>query len=164
MPPGCGKDFLLKIKNTYVASIDPRCAYAVMKDEKIFVSFPLRNVGRGLAQVKGVKLPSFWGLRLKDGDNLTIRKPQVPAGETTRIDLAVDKGKDLWRLKERVANGECFPVEVSYSDRSGSQELRVCVRLSRGHDGQRYVNVLKHDRGRLARAYRAATRGGIIRR
>jgi hypothetical protein len=147
VPPG--KFFFLDFRDgTHKPRIEALCAYASKEEAGVFISFPLRNVGPGLAQIKKVELesPDF----KLEGKNVTIRKPQVPAGETTRIDIAVLKDEGSLELGEEIC------VRVNYSDGSGSQRPSVSVRLSPGHRcKQRYVNILDHHRSWTRRKRRS---------
>jgi hypothetical protein len=129
------------------AWIDPRRACTFEEDGGVFISFPLRNVGRGLAQIEKVKLRG--SSRLQDNLNappgctryFVIRKRQVPAGETVRIDIVVKNKKERPALKEPVS------VDVKYFDTSRSQERWVSVQLLSPRDGEsecRYVRILNH--------------------
>ena len=133
----------------HVVWIDPRWAYARNTSKGVFVSFPLRNVGPGLAQIERVELPDFPDLQLRDSldapdchQHFVIRKRQVPAGETVRIDIVMlgEKGPSVLEGKTPLS------VDVGYFDTSRSQKRSVHVELSPGRDQPccRYVRVLKH--------------------
>jgi hypothetical protein len=104
--------------------IDSRAVYVRFAEGLVYVSLPLRNVGRGLAiiDVAGVELS---GSALRD---MIIFEPvasasRVPPGETTRINLMKVYDKDA-EIK-----GE-WSVSVPYRDFAGGQATTAEITLA----------------------------------
>ena len=108
--------------------VDPRSAFVLFEAGQIFLSVPLRNVGRGLAVIEGGRVELSGPLvgPHKDG---AIQREHVPVGETTRVDLVVtyrtEQGSDL--AAEVGMHGVTWQLTVPYCDFAGGQ--RTIVRL-----------------------------------
>ncbi len=118
-----------KLPGIVARFFDPRTAFVQFQGGKIFLSVPLRNVGRGLAVIDGdgVELagPLVGALEYR-----MIQRPHVPVGETTRIDLIA--GAHRWQhayevVPGRVMFGISWQLAVPYLDVAGEQ--RTTARL-----------------------------------
>jgi hypothetical protein len=108
---------------------DPRAAFVLFQAGKIYLSVPLRNVGRGLALIDGGGV-DLTGPMVGSLEYRTIQRAHVPVGETTRIDLITvylkQKASDLAE-PGRTMRGITWQVLVPYLDFAGEQ--RSVVRL-----------------------------------
>ena len=110
---------------------DPRTAFVLFQGGKIFLSIPLRNVGRGLAVIDGdgVKLT---GSLIGDTEWRTIQRHHVPVGETTRIDFITvahrwDHSYEV--VPGRVMFGIAWELAVPYLDFAGEQRTIARVQI-----------------------------------
>jgi hypothetical protein len=108
---------------------DPRTAFVLFQAGKIFLSVPLRNVGRGLAVIAGDDV-ELTGSLVGDIEWRTIQRHHVPVGETTRIDLITvahrwDNSCEV--VPGRVMFGIAWELAVPYVDFAGEQ--RTIARL-----------------------------------
>jgi len=108
---------------------DPRTAFVLFQGGKIFLSIPLRNVGRGLAVIDGAGV-ELTGSLVGDIEWRTIQRHHVPVGETTRIDLITvahpwDNSYEV--TPGRVMFGIAWELAVPYLDFAGEQ--RTIARL-----------------------------------
>jgi hypothetical protein len=95
---------------------DPRFVFVLIEKGHVFISVPLRNVGRGLAVIDGGGV-ELGGAALGAMEYRTIRRYHVPVGESTRIDLIMG-----YRMNERIsAPGEVWTLTVPYADFAGEQ-------------------------------------------
>lgn len=117
--------------------IDPRSVFVLFQAMKIYISVPLRNVGRGLAVIDGgnveLRGPLVGALEYR-----TIQRYHVPVGETTRIDLIAtylrQQARDL-TTQGHTLRGIVWELLVPYTDFAGQQ--RTVSRLEmvcRGDD------------------------------
>jgi hypothetical protein len=110
---------------------DPRTAFVLFQAGKIFLSVPLRNVGRGLAVIDddGVELA---GPLVGTLEHRMVQRRHVPAGETTRIDLIT--GAYHWEnsyevLPGRVMFGIGWQLAVPYLDFAGQQRTTAMLQI-----------------------------------
>jgi hypothetical protein len=116
---------------------DPRTVFVLFQAGKIYLSAPLRNVGRGLAVITGDGI-ELAGPLVGAVEHQTIQRHHVPVGETTRIDLIA--GAHQWTASVeavlgRPAFGIAWQLTVPYCDFAGQQ--RTVARLQivcRGED------------------------------
>jgi hypothetical protein len=106
---------------------DPRTAFVWFEAGKIYVSVPLRNVGRGLAVIDdgGVEMtgPLFGTI-----EHRTSQRHHVPVAETTRIDLiAVYLSQQASDPPASTLRGVLWQLAVPYCDFAGAQ--RTVARL-----------------------------------
>ena len=120
------------------ALFDPRTAFVSLEADKIHLSVPLRNVGRGLAVIDGdgveVTGPLVGALEYR-----AIQRPHVPVGETTRVDMITgylrEQGGDLGEQGHTFV-GIAWELSVPYHDFAGEQRTVARLRLiCRGDDG-----------------------------
>jgi hypothetical protein len=109
--------------------VDPRSAFVLFEGDKIFLSIPLRNVGRGLAVIDGDGV-ELAGPRVGALEYQTIQRRHVPVGETTRIELVT--GALGWQdsyeaVPGRAMFGIAWQLAVPYMDFAGQQ--RTTARL-----------------------------------
>jgi hypothetical protein len=98
--------------------VDPRLADVVFDNRFTYVSVPLRNIGRGLATVTAV-------VTTKEGDTVTgwqATRPNVPPGETTRVDFILDIGGPEQQPQE-------LSFLVAYSDIEDGKPVGARVTL-----------------------------------
>lgn len=69
-----------------IEDFDPRTVFVSFESGKIYISAPLRNVGRGLAVIDGGGV-EIEGAGIGHVEYRTIQRYHVPVDETTRIDL-----------------------------------------------------------------------------
>jgi hypothetical protein len=117
--------------------IDPRSAFVEFQAGKIYVSVPLRNVGRGLAVIDagGVELT---GPLVGPLEYRTVQRCHVPVGETTRIDLiCVYLRRQAADLAEQgsAMRGIAWQLAVPYCDFAGEQRTVASLQIvCRGED------------------------------
>ena len=124
-----------KLPGMVARFFDPRTAFVLFQGGKIFLSVPLRNVGRGLAVVDcdGVELA---GSLVGALEYRKIQRRHVPVGETTRIDLIA--GAYRWDnsyevVPGRVMFGVAWDLAVPYLDFGGEQRTTARLQIvSRG--------------------------------
>ena len=108
---------------------DPRTVFVAFEAEKIYVSVPLRNVGRGLAVVDGGGV-ALAGPLVGNVEYRTVQREHVPVEETTRIDLIAiyltEQGSDPSEQGSTM-RGIAWQLTVPYSDFAGQQ--RALARL-----------------------------------
>jgi hypothetical protein len=148
---------------------DPRTVFVAFEGGMIYISAPLRNVGRGLAVIDGgdVELAgSFAGLvRYR-----TIQREHVPVGETTRVDLIVTYLRERaseWAEQGHTMRGITWELIVPYCDFGGEQrsvaQLQIVCRgdtvagpwlvehVKQSAPAQRAVTMPRSDRSRWHR-------------
>jgi hypothetical protein len=108
---------------------DPRTVFVLFQGAKIFLSVPLRNVGRGLAVIDGDGV-ELSGSLVGEIEWRTIQRHHVPVGETTRVDLITvahrwDQSYEV--MPGRVMFGIAWELAVPYLDFAGEQ--RTVARL-----------------------------------
>jgi hypothetical protein len=118
-----------KLPGMVARFVDPRRAFVLFEGGRIFLSVPLRNVGRGLAVIDGDGV-ELAGPRVGAREYRTVQRRQVPVGETTRIDLIT--GALPWQdsyevVPGRVMFGIAWQLAVPYVDFAGQQ--RTTARL-----------------------------------
>jgi hypothetical protein len=101
------------------AVFDPRTVYVALEAGKIYLSVPLRNVGRGLAIVDGGGV-ELRGPLVGELEYRTIQRDHVPVGETTRVDLVAG-------YLSQQASDVAWELVVPYCDFAGEQ--RTLARL-----------------------------------
>ncbi len=110
---------------------DPRTAFVLFQGGKIFLSVPLRNVGRGLAVIDGDGV-ELTGSLVGDIEWRTIQRHHVPVGETTRVDLITvahrwDNSYEV--VPGRVMFGIAWELAVPYLDFAGQQRTIARLRI-----------------------------------
>jgi hypothetical protein len=107
---------------------DPRSVFVLFEAEQIYISVPLRNVGRGLALIDGGGAELTGALVGARGYG-AVQREHVPVGETTRVDLVMthlsEQGSDLaghWGMR-----GVAWQLTVPYFDIA--REQRTVARL-----------------------------------
>ena len=116
---------------------DPRTAFVLFQAGKIYLSAPLRNVGRGLAVIAGDDVV-LAGPLVGPLEYRTIQRYHVPVGETTRIDLIT--GAYRWTESDEVVPGRvmfgiAWQLTVPYTDFAGEQRTTAAFQLvCRGED------------------------------
>jgi hypothetical protein len=116
---------------------DPRRVFGHIEGGRVFVSVPLRNVGRGLAVIDGSEIeiegPGVGQLQYR-----TIMRYHVPVNETTRVDLATG-----YKLGEPIEKGTVWLLTVPYTDFAGEQrtvaKLQLVLRGDEAATGPWYV-------------------------
>jgi hypothetical protein len=100
---------------------DPRTVFVEVDAAKVFISVPLRNVGRGLAVLdrSGVEIS---GPGLGAPERRAVQRRHVPVHETTRIDIIA-----VHAVPEPTPTGTVWELRVPYADLAGTQ--RTVVRL-----------------------------------
>jgi hypothetical protein len=111
------------------ALFDPRMAFVSFEAGKIYLSVPLRNVGRGLAVIDGGGV-ALTGPFVGALEYRTIQRYHVPVAETTRVDLIT--GYLRQQASELVEQGHTllgisWKLTVPYCDFAGEQ--RTVARL-----------------------------------
>jgi hypothetical protein len=107
---------------------DPRSVFVLFEAEQIYVSVPLRNVGRGLAVIDGGGV-ELTGPLVGAREYGAIQREHIPVGETTRVDLVTthlsQEGSELaghWGMR-----GVAWQLTVPYCDFASEQ--RTVARL-----------------------------------
>jgi hypothetical protein len=111
--------------------VDPRSAFVLFQGGKIFLSIPLRNVGRGLAVIDGDGI-ELAGPLVGAREHRTIQRRHVPVGETTRIELIT--GALRWQdsyeaVPGRVMFGIAWQLAVPYRDFAGEQPTTARLQI-----------------------------------
>ena len=110
---------------------DPRTVFVKVDAGKLFISIPLRNVGRGLAVIdrSGVGIS---GPGLGEPGHRVVQRSHIPVTETTRIDIAAAHA-----VGEPIAMGTVWELRVPYADFAGTQRTVVSLQLvCRGDDAR----------------------------
>ncbi len=110
---------------------DPRTVFVVVDAAKVFISVPLRNVGRGLAVLdrSGVEIS---GPGLGAPEHRAVQRSHVPVHETTRIDIIA-----VHAVAEPTPTGTVWELRVPYADFAGTQRTVVRLQLvCHGDDAQ----------------------------
>lgn len=110
---------------------DPRTPFVLFQGGKIFLSVPLRNVGRGLAVIDGDDV-ELAGSLVGSVEYRAIQRHHVPVGETTRIDLIT--GAYRWDnsyevVPGRVMFGIAWRLAVPYLDFAGEQRTTATLQI-----------------------------------
>jgi hypothetical protein len=103
--------------------IEPSSVFVALEGGKIYLTLPLRNVGRGVAAIDGSGV-ALTGPLIGDVEYRAVQQERVPVGETTRIDLvAVHLERPASEpAAERVSmRGLAWHVAVPYRDFAGEQ-------------------------------------------
>jgi hypothetical protein len=123
--------------------VDPRTVFVSIEAGKIYLSVPLRNVGRGLAVIDrgGVEIegPGVGSLEYR-----TVQRHHVPVNETTRIELIT--GYRMQELEE--IRGPAWRLSVPYTDFAGDQRTVARLRIvGRGEDtrGPWYIERVEQE-------------------
>lgn len=111
--------------------VDPRGALVLFGDDKIFLSVPLRNVGRGLAVIDGDDI-ELAGPLVGALEYRTIQRRHVPVGETTRIDLITHALR--WQDSDEAVPGRgmfgvAWQLSVPYMDFAGGQRTTASLHI-----------------------------------
>jgi hypothetical protein len=110
---------------------DPRTVFVKVDAAAVFISVPLRNVGRGLAVID----PSGVGISgpgIGQPESRAVQRAHVPIGETTRIDITAAHATG-----EPIAIGTVWDLRVPYADFAGAQRTVVSLHVvCRGEDAQ----------------------------
>lgn len=120
-----------KLPGTERRPFDPRTVFVLFEGGRIFLSVPLRNVGRGLAVIdgEGVELA---GSLVGELRHRSIQRYHVPVGETTRIDLitAAHRWDHSYEVMPgRVMFGITWDFAVPYTDFAGQQRTTARVQI-----------------------------------
>ena len=110
---------------------DPRTVFVKVDDAKVFISVPLRNVGRGLAVIDrsgvGISGPS-----IGEPEHRAVQRNHIPVGETTRIDVITAHA-----VEEPIPSGTIWELRVPYADFAGAQRTVVGLQIvCRGDDAR----------------------------
>jgi hypothetical protein len=115
-------------------AFDPRTVFVAFEGGKIYVSVPLRNVGRDVAVIddRGVELT---GPLIGASEFRAVQRHHVPVGETTRVDFIAEylsrQASDLVR-QGLTMRGIAWQLAVPYDDFAGAQrtvaELQIVCR------------------------------------
>lgn len=124
---------------------------AAQVDRCVF-TFPLRNVGPGLACITDTFLrvaarDKAGDLRPCSGTRPSHRwtLPDVPPGERTRLLVAFDAREEAWQpFRERVGRSEQFRVDVRYEDSSGLAQIAMVTVSPKPHETSWYVSQVIH--------------------
>lgn len=110
---------------------DPRTVFVKFQAAMIYISVPLRNVGRGLAVIDGGGV-EIEGPGIAHAEYRTIQREHVPVGETTRIDLIMRYVRD-----DTIGRGTEWLLSIPYTDFAGQQRTVVAMQIvCRGDDVQ----------------------------
>jgi hypothetical protein len=128
-------------------------AVIVSVDEhQALLSFPLRNVGPGLARITD----TFLRLAPSNGDDVAPNsgtRPRsswtfddVAPGDRTRLLAAFDHREDAWEpFQQRVRDRESFRIDITYEDMSRSMSEIAMVTVSpKPHETSWYVERVDH--------------------
>lgn len=110
---------------------DPRAVFVLFEGGRIFLSVPLRNVGRGVAVIDGDGI-ELTGPLVGELEYLTIQRRHVPAAETTRIDLiaADNRAQDSDEAAPGQAmTGIAWQLAVPYGDFIGEQRTIATLHI-----------------------------------
>ena len=102
---------------------DPRTVFVKFTGGMIYISVPLRNVGRGLAVIDcgGVEIE---GAGIARAEYMTIQRYHVPVDETTRIDLIMRYVRD-----DTIGRGTQWLLNVPYVDFAGQQRTVAKIQI-----------------------------------
>jgi hypothetical protein len=103
--------------------IDPRTVSVRVEGGTAYVSVPLRNVGRGLAIIDPASILII-GVALGPLTYAVARRERVPAGETTRIDVAA-----RYQVGTPIEATDRWHLELRYSDFARRQLTQATVLL-----------------------------------
>jgi hypothetical protein len=95
--------------------VDPRFIYVEVAGGRVFLSVPLRNVGRGLAVIDDEHIESIDG----DVSDVSVARPRVPPGETTRVSCVLHLADE--------APLTSIALVVPYGDFAKGQRTRAVV-------------------------------------
>jgi hypothetical protein len=109
---------------------DPRTVFGKLDGGRVFLSAPLRNVGRELAVIDGGSV-ELEGPGLLAAEYRTIQRYHVPVNESTRVDLIV-------RLTPQadIPLGLAWFLLVPYADFAGEQRTVAKLQLVRRGEGE----------------------------
>jgi hypothetical protein len=116
--------------------IDPRTPFVAVQAGKIYVSVPLRNVGRGIAVIDGGSV-AIEGPGVGVAEYRAVQRPHVPVNETTRVDLIIGYRHDEIDRHDEITTTEgiAWSLQVPYTDFAGEQPTAVVMTLvCRGED------------------------------
>ncbi len=116
--------------------IDPRDAYVGRASGRLYVSVPLRNVGRGLAKLEAARLD-----RADDDASVVVRRPIVPVGESTRIDFVAPASGETARGDDPRE----LSVTFEYTDIGGGQVFSLSGTLLKARGDRWYLTNLRHE-------------------
>jgi hypothetical protein len=105
---------------------DPRAVFVKFQGGMIYISAPLRNVGRGLAVIDGSGV-GIVGDGSAHAERQTIQGYHVPVGETTRIDLIMRYVRD-----DTIGRGTQWVLTVPYVDFAGQQRTVAKIEIVNG--------------------------------
>jgi hypothetical protein len=110
---------------------DPRTVFVEVDAGKVFISVPLRNVGRGLAVIERSSV-GINGPGLGEPEHRAVQRSHVPVHETTRIDIVAAHA-----VGGPIPTGTVWELRVPYADLAGGQRNVVSLQLvCRGDDAQ----------------------------
>jgi hypothetical protein len=114
--------------------IDPRIVWVTTTPEHTYFSVPMRNVGNGLAVINEHDV-SVLGARCIN--EVQIRRPRVPPGETTRITCVF--------TADVPGAVESLLVNIPYTDFDEGQQLAASILIRRTSDGLWKVDSVKQN-------------------
>jgi hypothetical protein len=110
---------------------DPRIIFVQFQSALIYISVPLRNVGRGLAVIDGDGV-EIEGPGIAHREDLAIQREHVPVGETTRVNLILRYVRD-----DTIGRDTRWLLSVPCVDFGGQQQSVMKMEIAnRGDDVQ----------------------------
>ncbi len=121
--------------------IDPRAVSVRIEGGSAYVSVPLRNVGRGLAIIDPASI-AIRGVALGAVSYAVAQRERVPAGETTRIDVAAH-----YQVGVPIDTTDHWHLELRYSDFARQQLAQATILLGfpEGPQGPWYVRYVDQE-------------------
>lgn len=120
-------------------------------DGNVYMALGLRNVGAGLAVLRGYRVePGRPDASAPHGEADDFRRQQldlyVPAGDASYWQASLRDADDelLPPLRAAVASGEILGLELLYTDHRGSQPTITRFALRPGEAAQRRPRVMRH--------------------
>lgn len=119
-------------------AIDPRAVSVTKNNADVFISVPLRNVGRGLAKLEKATLPD-----IHCSGNPVIRRVIVPVGESTRVDF-IARRSDAEPTATRAFESGDISIAFEYTDVGGGQRFALTADLVSADGATWYLTRLRH--------------------
>lgn len=125
----------IKFGQTAGVEFDPRLVYMRLEGGAVYLSVPLRNVGRGLAVIDSSSI-DLHGVALGSVRERMARRQRVPVGETTRIEVI-----SHYQVGVQIGQAKDWSLHVRYVDFAGEQRTHATIRLEcpDGPQGPWYV-------------------------
>jgi hypothetical protein len=108
---------------TDAALVDPREVFVASDGDRVYISVPLRNVGRGLAVVDEATV-EIEGISLGPVEHRSVQRHQVPVGGATRVDMVA-----IRRTEDATPRGTAWELSVPYSDFVGEQRTLAKLQI-----------------------------------